>query len=73
MDKGPVLVVLFTGGVTYSEVRIAYALAAAHKRLILVGGTDISGPRPFLADLENLHDPSLSDHSLVVSLSRPRV
>jgi len=66
IDSAPVLVVLFCGPVTYSETRAAYALTQAHKRLVLVGGTEIAGPRTFVSDLERLHDPLVCDAAQVL-------
>ena len=66
IDSGPVLVVLVSGGVTHAEMRHAYAVSRAQQRLVLIGGTEIMGPRAYVADLLSLHDPALHDAAQIL-------
>jgi len=48
LETAPVLVILVGGGVTFQETRAAYSLSKTHKRLVLIGGTELAGPRAFV-------------------------
>ncbi|KAJ1447668.1 Sec1-like protein [Pelagophyceae sp. CCMP2097] len=48
---GARVIVLFLGGVTYSEVRSAYEVSAATGREVVIGGTSLLTPQLFLDSL----------------------
>ena len=48
------LIIFIAGGITYSEMRSAYEISAAHQKEVIIGGTSILKPNEFLQDLSDL-------------------
>ncbi|KAF8926203.1 vacuolar sorting protein VPS33/slp1 [Dissophora ornata] len=51
------LILFIAGGVTYTEIRMAYELAATHNWDILIGATHIITPPSFMEDMRVLRNP----------------
>ncbi|KAF9366295.1 vacuolar sorting protein VPS33/slp1 [Mortierella sp. NVP85] len=51
------LILFIAGGVTYTEIRMAYELAATHNWDILIGSTHIITPPSFMEDMKVLRNP----------------
>ncbi|KAF9937959.1 vacuolar sorting protein VPS33/slp1 [Modicella reniformis] len=50
------LIIFIAGGVTYSEIRMAYEMAATHNWDILIGSTHIMTPPSFMDDMKILRN-----------------
>eukprot|EP01137_Pigoraptor_chileana_P005928 Opistho-2@2973 len=57
---GPKIIVFVLGGVTYSELRVAYEVMRSRQREVVIGSTHLLTPKRFVADLQSLDKP-LSD------------
>ncbi|KAI9189265.1 syntaxin binding protein 1 [Blastocladiella emersonii ATCC 22665] len=55
--KGGRLIVFVLGGMTYSEIRSVYEVAAAMNKEVIIGSTHIVTPTKFVDDLKNLRRP----------------
>ncbi|KAI9223501.1 Sec1-like protein [Blastocladiella britannica] len=55
--KGGRTVIFVLGGMTYSEIRATYEVAAAAGKEVLIGSTHIVTPGKFVDDLKNLRNP----------------
>ncbi|KAJ3117284.1 Syntaxin-binding protein 3, partial [Phlyctochytrium bullatum] len=61
--NGPRLIFFVVGGVTYSEIKVAYDLTKLMERDVIVGSTHITTPADFVEDLFTLggHPPKSSE------------
>ncbi|ORX52338.1 Sec1-like protein [Hesseltinella vesiculosa] len=63
--SGPPVIIFVAGGITWSEARSAYELAATFDREVYIGSTHILSPDSFVRSLGNLDKPLPPSKSMV--------
>lgn len=52
--KGGKVILFVAGGITYSEMRVAYELSEHFNREVIVGGSEILLPKPYVEAIRSL-------------------